>query len=107
MTNEEILEKVHTALTSREMMIPSEATLKHEIENARLAINIQRRVKADTAILPEHVSVWVELCIEAISKYGAEGETSHSENGIGRGYDNASPYSMATLSKIIPRIGVI
>ena len=107
MDNEKMLIKLQQALTSREMMIPDTDTMMDEIENARLAINIQRRVKADTAILPEHVSVWVELCVEAISKYGAEGETSHSENGIGRGYDNASPYSIATLSKIIPRIGVI
>lgn len=107
MGNEEIFRKVKTALTSREMLIPSDEALRDEIENARLAINIQRRAPADTSILPEHLGVWVELCIEAISKYGAEGETSHSENGIGRGYDNASPYSMATLSKIIPRVGVI
>lgn len=107
MTNHEMIDKLTRALTVRGIPIPSNSTLLDEIENAKLAINNQRRVAYDADILPIHNSVWVELCIEAISKYGAEGETSHSENGVGRDYDNASPYSDATLNKIIPRIGVI
>lgn len=41
-----------------------------------------------------------------INKRGAEGETSHSENGISRAYEDADiPASM--LSEIIPKCGVV
>lgn len=47
-----------------------------------------------------------EIAVYLLNKRGAEGETSHSENGIGRTYENADiPESM--LSIITPFCGVI
>ena len=47
-----------------------------------------------------------EIATYLLNKRGAEGETSHSENGISRGYESADvPESM--LSEIIPFCGVI
>lgn len=47
-----------------------------------------------------------EIAVYLLNKRGAEGETSHSENGISRSYENADvPESM--MSVIIPHIGVI
>lgn len=47
-----------------------------------------------------------DIACYLLNKRGAEGETSHSENGISRSYENADvPYSM--LSEVIPHIGVI
>ena len=47
-----------------------------------------------------------EIAMYLLNKRGAEGETSHSENGIGRSYENADvPESM--LSVITPFCGVI
>lgn len=47
-----------------------------------------------------------EIVVYLLNKRGAEGETSHSENGIGRTYENADiPESM--LSIITPFCGVI
>ena len=41
-----------------------------------------------------------------LNKRGAEGQTSHSENGISRSYENADvPDSM--LSEVVPHVGVI
>ena len=41
-----------------------------------------------------------------LNKRGAEGQTSHSENGVSRSYESADvPESM--LSEIIPHVGVI
>lgn len=41
-----------------------------------------------------------------LNKRGAEGETSHSENGVSRSYENADvPESM--LSEVTPRCGLI
>lgn len=47
-----------------------------------------------------------EIATYLLNKRGAEGETSHSENGISRSYENADiPESM--LKSIIPYSGVI
>ena len=47
-----------------------------------------------------------EIATYLLNKRGAEGEVSHSENGIGRTYENADvPDSM--LSEVIPRVGVL
>lgn len=48
----------------------------------------------------------IQIAAYLLNKRGAEGETSHSENGISRTYESADiPESM--LSKIIPFVGVI
>ena len=47
-----------------------------------------------------------EIATYLLNKRGAEGETSHSENGISRGYENADvPDSM--LSEVIPHCGLV
>ena len=47
-----------------------------------------------------------EIAVYLLNKRGAEGETSHSENGISRSYENADiPESM--LSIVTPFCGVI
>ena len=47
-----------------------------------------------------------EIAAYMLNKRGAEGETSHSENGISRSYENADiPESL--MGQIIPFCGVI
>lgn len=47
-----------------------------------------------------------EIAAYLINKRGAEGQTSHSENGISRSYENADiPVSM--LSSVTPHVGII
>lgn len=47
-----------------------------------------------------------EIAAYLLNKRGAEGETSHSENGISRTYENADvPESM--LRDVIPHCGVL
>ncbi len=47
-----------------------------------------------------------EIAAYLLNKRGAEGQTSHSENGISRSYENADvPSSM--LKSIVPYCGVI
>ena len=47
-----------------------------------------------------------EIATYLLNKRGAEGEVSHSENGISRGYENADvPDSM--LADVTPHCGVI
>ena len=47
----------------------------------------------------------IELVIYDYSKMGVEGQTSHSENGIGRGYEDAA-YPKSMLNEIVPVVGV-
>jgi hypothetical protein len=47
-----------------------------------------------------------EIATYLLNKRGAEGETSHSENGISRTYESADvPESM--LSEVIPHCGLV
>lgn len=48
----------------------------------------------------------LDIAVELYNKQGAEGETSHSENGVSRSYDSAY-VSNALLSQIIPVVNVI
>ena len=48
----------------------------------------------------------IEIAVYLLNKRGAEGQTSHSENGIARQYENADvPESM--LREVTPFCGVI
>lgn len=48
----------------------------------------------------------IKIALYLWSKRGAEGQTSHSENGISRGYGSADiPEEM--LSQIVPKVGVL
>lgn len=50
-------------------------------------------------------STQLEIAVYLLNKRGAEGETSHSENGINRSYESASvPDSM--LKGIVPFVSV-
>jgi hypothetical protein len=48
----------------------------------------------------------LDIAVEMYNKQGAEGETSHSENGISRSYENAY-ISQTLLSQIIPYGNVV
>lgn len=75
-----------------------------EIENAIEVVNSKRRFQPTSNILFEekYSSLIVRLCIASISKWGAEGETSHSENNIIRNYEGGSEYPESMLSQIVP-----
>lgn len=82
----------------------SEEDLIDEIDDAIFAVNERRRFEATPEIPFEakYESLIVKLAFASIAKYGAEGENSHSENGISREYDNAGEYPEALLSRIVP-----
>lgn len=55
---------------------------------------------------PKYETLQCEIAAYLLNKRGAEGETSHSENGISRSYENADvPESL--MSVVIPYCGVI
>lgn len=63
--------------------------------------------KPDVTDVPaQYDYLQIEIAAYMLNKRGAEGETSHSENGISRSYENADvPASM--LKAITPYCGVI
>ena len=82
-------------------------TAVDEIIDAISAVNERRRFKptATEIVEEKYNSLVVRLSISAIAKYGAEGQTSHNENGIGRGYENGSSYPKSLLQEIVPLAG--
>lgn len=89
---------------SRNISYIGEDDLKDEIFDAIAAVNERRRFEP-TSLIPfeaKYSSLIVKLALSSITKYGAEGEKAHSENGISRTYDNASEYPESLLSRIVP-----
>ena len=106
-TQKDILKKM---LEARQYSnIPSEDILQLELDSARDAIN-NRRNYVPTDALPMETKYYqkqLDLAISSISRYGAEGQVSHNENGVSRSYENGSKYPASMLSDIIPLVGVI
>lgn len=59
-----------------------------------------------TEVPVQYAHLQVEIAAYMLNKRGAEGQTSHTENGISRSYENGDiPSSM--LKAVIPYCGVI
>lgn len=59
-----------------------------------------------TEVPAQYSYLQVEIAAYMLNKRGAEGQTSHTENGVSRSYENGDvPSSM--LKSIIPYCGVI
>lgn len=59
-----------------------------------------------TEVPAQYAHLQVEIAAYMLNKRGAEGQTSHTENGVSRSYENGDiPSSM--LKAVIPYCGVI
>lgn len=54
----------------------------------------------------QYDALQLEIAAYKLNKRGAEGETSHSENGVSRSYENAD-IPRALLRRIVPYAGVV
>ena len=94
-------------------VLVDDSTLSDEVTGTYLNIAgtkiIARAYPFDDSIVdvPERYdNLQCEIAAYLINKRGAEGETSHSENGISRSYENADiPESL--MSQIIPKAKVV
>lgn len=95
-------------MTGRGIATLSEAVLDSEIESAIEVVNDIRNFTPTADILYEvkYKNKIVKMVIHAISKYGAENETSHSEGEISRNYGNSGEYPLELLSQITPKVKV-
>lgn len=82
----------------------SDPKIELQLEFAKDFIN-DRRGYTPTEEVPiedRYLNLQVLLTVEALTKEGAEGEKSHSDNGVSRSYENGSPYSDSLVNRIIP-----
>ena len=101
------LREGHVFTENRTQYLKDEsAKLTPVIKEAIAEINRCRRFTPTKDVLydSKYEDMIVPLCVSALSKIGAEGQTSHSENGIVRGYGNDGKYPSAMLKSIKPLI---
>ena len=65
------------------------------------AKNIICELRYTDEVEPQYLSTQLKIAMELYSKAGAEGQTSHSENGISRSYETAD-ISSSLISNITP-----
>ena len=82
--------------------------LEDILESAK-AVILSRRFpfgEQPTEIEDRYKDLQIRIAVEMFNKQGAEGETSHSENGVSRTYSSAS-VSEELLREITPKAGVV
>lgn len=98
-----LIDKLKTRIEAKGLSA-TEDDAEVEIQNALLEYYNDRHYTPtdDKPYEDIYEGIILQLAISAISKYGAEGESSHSEGGVSRSYDNASDYPLSLTRKIIP-----
>lgn len=105
-TTTQLLITLKTALKGRELTDFEDSYLLYEIERAIGEINRCRRFTPKNNVLydAKYEYLIVPMCVAALAKIGAEGETRHSENGVDRQYGTDGDYPQKLTSQIIPLI---
>lgn len=101
-----LLNSLKVVLAARNLSGFEDAYLQYEIDQAIAEINRCRRF-TPTAKKPydtKYEYLIIPMCVAAIAKIGAEGQTSHSENGVLRNYGSAMDYPSELLRQIVPLI---
>lgn len=93
-----------TQLERLKVLIPDEKNedlLQEILNQAESAIKRKRRTPPELLMESQFADLQIEIAVFLYNKLGSEGETSHSENGVSRTYENAHiPSSM--LNTIVP-----
>ena len=95
--------KLYNRFANTDLAITMEEA-QREIEFALLEYYNDRHFTPTDKIPFEDIYAGIifQLAVSAINKFGAEGETYHSEGGLIRNYDSSSPYPLKLTQKIIP-----
>lgn len=108
MTKAELTGALRNILIAKDFNISSKDTplLEYEIDRAISEINKCRRFTPTENSLydKKYESLIIPLCVSAFAKSGAEGQTSHTENGIVRNYTSGGDYPKDMLNGIIPLV---
>lgn len=103
---DELIPIVKDNMVAKGIPIVSDVVIKQEIDEAIFTINECRRFTPTDGVLYDkrYESLIVPLCISALAKIGAEGQTAHSENNINRTYGSDGKYPISLLRTIKPLI---
>lgn len=108
MTNEEKVEKLRTLL-AEDAEVATDDLLTALIEDAE-SIVLDRRYpygySDGTAVEARYETLQVRIALELYNRMGAEGQTSHNENGMQRSY-NGGFISSQLLKQIVPKISSV
>lgn len=90
--------------TNNDVIVNDDTVYEEEVKGAIAEINRCRRFKPSGDILydEKYEDLIIPLCESSLAKIGAEGQTSHSENGVVRGYGNDGKYPYSILRSIKP-----
>ena len=104
--NNSLLSTLKVVLTTRNLDGFDDIYLQYEIDRAISEINRCRRFTPDTENKydSKYEYLIIPMVTAAISKIGAEGQTSHSENGVVRNYGSSGDYPRELIRQIIPLI---
>ena len=93
---DELIPIVKDNMVAKGIPIVSDVVIKQEINEAIFTINECRRFTPTDEVLydKKYESLIVPLCISALAKIGAEGQTAHSENNINRTYGSDGKYTI-------------
>lgn len=78
----------------------SDAVLQFYLDNAS---DIICDIRDTDVVETQYLNLQIKMAIEMFSKRGAEGQTSHSENGIARSYEKAD-ISDSLIRQITPYV---
>ena len=101
-----LLQQLKIVMKSRDFDKFDDTYLSYEIDRAIAEINRCRNfTPTDTSLYDKKYEyLIIPMCLSAIAKIGAEGETIHIENGISRTYGSDNDYPKSLTSQIIPLI---
>lgn len=100
-----LVERLKQKCSVRELTF-DDIELLDEIESAICVVNNRRRfVPTDKRPYEKkYEDLIIRLALFSLTKIGAEGEVTHSENAVTRVYDSSSEYPTSLLSEIIPLV---
>lgn len=96
----ELLETAKNAILSRRFPLGDYPTREVERTNA----NGETVTELETYVEDRYLDLQFRIALDLFNKQGAEGESSHTENGIGRTYES-SWISSQLLQEVVPYIG--
>lgn len=106
MTNEQKIEKLKVLISPDDA---SSDLLLYLLEQSE-GIILNRRYPfgppEGASLSPLHEQIQIRMAVELYSKMGAEGQLSHSENGISRTWE-AGDVSPSLLKLIVPCVGSV
>ena len=102
----DFVSKLKVVLGARGLTGFDDEYLAYEVERAIGEINRCRRFTPKGNVLYDvkYEYLVVPMCVASLAKIGAEGQTSHAENGITRMYGVGGDYPLELTRQIIPLV---